>query len=72
MDECDRITDDSLVYLSGGIPAVTIGNSGLPGKGLAGFHTTKDAVSRVDYKNIALVQTLLKQYIESYRIDGRK
>ena len=71
MDECDRITDDSLVYLSGGIPAVTIGNSGLPGKGLAGFHTTADAVSRVDYKNIALVHTLLKQYIESYLTDRR-
>jgi len=66
MDECGKITDDSLVYLSRGIPAVTIGNSGLPGRGLGGFHTTADGVSRVDYKNIALLQKTLKQYIESY------
>ena len=72
MDECNHITDDSLVYLSLGIPAVTIGNSGLPGRGLSGFHTTADSVSRVDYKNIARMQTLLKKYIESYLTDRRK
>lgn len=71
MDECDRITDDSLVYLSLEIPTVTIGNTGLPGAGLGGFHTTQDAVSRVDYTNIALIQKMLKQYIESYMTDRR-
>lgn len=72
MDECGKITDDSLVYLSLGIPAVTIGNSGLPDRGLSGFHTTADNVSRVDYKNIALVQKMLKKYIESFPTDRRK
>ena len=72
MDERDHITDDSLVYLSRGIPTVTIGNTGLPGRGLGGFHTTADAVSRVDYKNIALIQKMLKGYIESYLTDRRR
>lgn len=72
MDECDKITDDSLVYLSLGIPAVTIGNSGRPDLGLSGFHTPADAVSRVDFKNIALLQAALKRLIESYLTDRRK
>jgi hypothetical protein len=58
--------DDSQRFLAAGIPSVTIGNSGLPGYGMTGFHCEKDSLKRVNYHNIELMVAVLGRYIESY------
>ncbi len=60
------ITDDSHRFATVGIPFVTVGNSGLPGMGMGGFHATTDNLERVNYENLQLMITTLEKYIESY------
>ncbi len=61
-----KVADDSQRFMAAGIPSVTIGNSGLPGYGMTGFHGEKDSLQRVNYRNIELMVGVLGRYIESY------
>ena len=60
------ITDDSHRFLTAGIPSVTVGNSGLPGMGMGGFHSNNDNLERVNKENLALMVSVLERYIEDY------
>jgi len=66
MDRAGKISDDSMHFIIGGIPAVTVGNSGLPGQGRAGFHSINDNMKRVNPDNLKRAVKTLKKYIESY------
>ncbi len=61
------ITDDSHRFLTAGIPSVTVGNSGLPGMGMGGFHSVHDNLDRVNEGNLVLMVSVLERYIENYR-----
>ena len=52
--------------MTAGIPAVTIGNSGYPGLGEAGFHSSADNPGRVNIDNLKLMIRVLERYIEGY------
>ena len=58
--------DDAQQFMAAGIPSVTIGNSGVPGCGMAGFHCEQDCLKRVNYANIGLMVEVLGRYITSY------
>jgi hypothetical protein len=60
------ITDDAQRFMSAGIPAITVGNSGLPGLGEGSFHSTMDNPGRVNPDNLKLMITALERYIEGY------
>jgi len=60
------ITDDAQRFMTAGIPAVTIGNSGYPGLGLTSFHSTADNLGRVNLDNLKLMIRVLERYIEGY------
>jgi acetylornithine deacetylase/succinyl-diaminopimelate desuccinylase-like protein len=60
------ITDDAQRFLTAGIPAVTVGNSGLPGPGEGWFHGTADNPERVNQDNLKLMIKALERYIERY------
>jgi hypothetical protein len=60
------ITDDAQRFMAAGIPAITIGNSGLPGLGESGFHSTKDNLGRINQENLRLMVRALERYIEGY------
>ncbi|MBU2512365.1 Zn-dependent exopeptidase M28 [bacterium] len=60
------MTDDSFAFGAIGIPFVTIGNTGLPGLGYGGFHSTTDGMSRVDPENLQRMSLFLEKIIESY------
>lgn len=60
------ITDDSHRFLTVGIPSVTVGNSGLPGMGMGGFHSDSDNLDRVNEENLVLMIETLERYIENY------
>ena len=60
------ITDDAQRFMTAGIPAITIGNSGEPGLGEAGFHSTADNPGRVNIDNLKLMVRVLERYIEGY------
>ena len=60
------ITDDAQRFMTAGIPAITIGNSGEPGLGEAGFHSTADNPGRVNIANLKLMIRVLERYIEGY------
>ncbi len=60
------ITDDSFAFGAVGIPFVTIGNTGLPGLGYGGFHSTADGMERVDPENLQRMALFLEKIIESY------
>ena len=62
----EKITDDAQRFLSAGIPAVTIGHTGLPGKGTARLHCNEDSLDRIDPKNLALLVKALGAFIEGY------
>ena len=66
MDTVDKLTDDSHRFMSAGIPSITVGNSGLPGMGMGGFHSQHDNLDRVNYENLDLMIETLERYIESY------
>ena len=66
MDSCEKITDDSQRFLAAGIPSITVGNSGLPGPGMGGFHSPLDCMNRVVFKNLDLMVLTLGRFIESY------
>jgi hypothetical protein len=67
MDEGGQITDDALHFLRADIPALTIGNTGLPGLGLGGFHAATDSLARVSRNNLDLVLATLGRFIEGHR-----
>ena len=60
------ITDDAQRFMTAGIPSITIGNSGEPGLGEAGFHSTADNPGRVNIDNLKLMIRVLERYIEGY------
>jgi hypothetical protein len=59
-------TDDAQRFMAAGIPAITVGNSGLPGLGASGFHSTKDDPGRINQDNLKLMIRALERYIEGY------
>ncbi|MGD0856082.1 MAG: M20/M25/M40 family metallo-hydrolase, partial [Dehalococcoidia bacterium] len=59
-------TDDAQRFMAADIPAVTISNSGEPGLGVTGFHSTADNPARVNVDNLKLMVRVLERYIESY------
>ncbi len=61
-----KITDDAQRFMAAGIPAITVGNAGIPGLGEGGFHSTKDNFSRVNLENLTLMIKAMERYIESY------
>jgi acetylornithine deacetylase/succinyl-diaminopimelate desuccinylase-like protein len=66
MEPRPALTDDAQRFMSAGIPAITIGNSGLPGLGEGSFHSTMDNPGRVNPDNLKLMIKALEQYIEGY------
>ncbi len=66
MEPRDGIGSDAQRFMAAGIPAVTVGNAGMPGPGEGGFHSTRDSMARVNMENLALVIKTLERYIEGY------
>jgi hypothetical protein len=66
MESHPAITDDAQRFLSAGIPAITVGNSGLPGLGEGWFHSNLDNPGRVNPDNLKLMIHTLERYIEGY------
>ncbi|HDP80011.1 MAG TPA: M20/M25/M40 family metallo-hydrolase [Spirochaetes bacterium] len=66
MDAGKNITDDAYNFLSAGIPAITVGHTGLPGMGEGGFHDVTDCMDRVNKDNLYLMVKTLGKYIEGY------
>ena len=66
MEQRDKLTDDAQRFMAAGIPAITIGNSGLPGLGEVALHSTKDNIERVNIDNLKLMIKALESYIEGY------
>jgi hypothetical protein len=66
MESRPAITDDAQRFMSAGIPAITVGNSGLPGLGEGSFHSTMDNPGRVNPDNLKLMIIALERYIEGY------
>jgi hypothetical protein len=52
MDAGGSITDDALHFLRAGVPAITVGHTGLPGLGEGGFHDVTDCMDRVNPGNL--------------------
>lgn len=66
MDMRDKLGDDSKRFAMAGVPFVTVGHSGLPGRGLGDFHSTHDNMQRVNPENITNMVKTLERYIENY------
>ncbi len=66
MEPREKITDDAQQFMAAGIPAITIGNAGIPGLGEGGFHSPNDNFSRVNMDNLALMIRAVERYIEGY------
>jgi len=66
MEQLPSITDDAQRFMAAGIPAITVGNSGLPGLGVSSFHSTKDDPGRVNPDNLKIMIKALERYIEGY------
>jgi acetylornithine deacetylase/succinyl-diaminopimelate desuccinylase-like protein len=66
MEPRPALTDDAQRFMAAGIPAITVGNSGLPGLGEGWFHSTLDDPGRVNPDNLKLVIRALERYIEGY------
>jgi len=66
MDAERVLGDDTLKFGAAGIPFVTVGHSGIPGRGLGGFHSIHDNMDRVNPENLKLMVKTLGRYIESY------
>jgi hypothetical protein len=60
------ITDDAQRFMAAGIPSITVGNSGLPGLGESGFHSTNDNPARINPDNLKLMIKALERYVEGY------
>jgi len=69
MGTLDRLTSDGQRFMVAGIPTVTIGHSGLPGLGFAGFHSENDNMARVNLDNLKRMVKTLETYIEGYEKD---
>ena len=66
MEPRPAITDDAQRFMAAGMPAITVGNAGLPGLGEGWFHSTRDDPGRVNPDNLILVIKALERYIEGY------
>jgi len=66
MEPRAAITDDAQRFMAAEIPAITVGNAGLPGLGEGWFHSTRDDPGRVNPDNLKLVIRTLEKYIEGY------
>lgn len=60
------ITDDAYHFINAGIPAITVGHTGIPGLGEGGFHDVTDCMDRVNRNNLYLMVKTLGKYIEGY------
>jgi len=65
MEKGESSTDDAVCFMAKGIPSITIYNTGIPGTGLGGFHSSADNLSRIDWQNVNLTLRTLEQLIES-------
>ena len=66
MEPAGKITDDTQRFAAAGIPFITVGNSGIPGMGMGGFHCTDDNMERVNPENIRLMIRTLSVFIEQW------
>jgi len=66
MESRPALTDDAQRFMAVGIPAISVGNSGLPGLGEGSFHSTLDSPERVNPDNLKLMINTLERYIEGY------
>jgi hypothetical protein len=66
MESRPALTDDAQRFMSAGIPAITVGNSGLPGLGEGWFHSNLDNPGRANPDNLKLMIKALERYIEGY------
>jgi acetylornithine deacetylase/succinyl-diaminopimelate desuccinylase-like protein len=66
IEQLPSITDDAQRFMAAGIPAITVGNSGLPGLGVSSFHSTKDDPGRVNPDNLKMMIKALERYIEGF------
>jgi len=66
MESRPALTDDAQRFMSAGIPAITMGNSGLPGLGEGWFHSSLDNPGRLNPDNLNLVIRTIERYIEGY------
>lgn len=66
MDDGGAITDDALNFLRAGVPAITVGHTGIPGLGEGGFHGITDCMDRVNPENLRLMRRTLARYIEDH------
>jgi hypothetical protein len=66
MESRPTITDDAQRFMAAGIPAITVGNAGVPGLGEAGFHSTADDIGRINMENLQMMVRTMELYVESY------
>jgi len=66
IEKGQSITDDAVCFMAAGIPSIRLGNSGLPGMGMGGFHKPTDNLERVNWDNMRRMHLVLMKYIESY------
>lgn len=66
MERAGKITDDTQRFAAVDIPFITVGNSGVPGLGLGGFHCSDDNMDRVNADNIRLMIKTLSAFIEQW------
>jgi len=66
IESLPAITDDAQRFMAAGIPAITVGNSGLPGLGVSSFHSTMDNPGRVNPDNLKMMIKAMERYIEGY------
>jgi acetylornithine deacetylase/succinyl-diaminopimelate desuccinylase-like protein len=66
MDVEKKLTDDSQRFCAAGIPVITVGHTGIPGKGLGGFHSTDDSMERFNQKNLEKMIATIETFIEAY------
>jgi len=66
MESRPAIPADAQRFLAAGIPAVPVGNSGLPGPGEGWLHSIVDNPDRVNRDNLMLMVRALERYIEGH------
>jgi len=60
-----KLTDDSIMFMREGIPAITVGFANEE-YGVSGLHSTKDNLQRVDMNNIHIMVKTLGNVINNY------
>ncbi|MCP4130506.1 MAG: Zn-dependent exopeptidase M28 [bacterium] len=66
----DSLTkDDSIPFATAGVPVITVGHTGKPGMGFAGFHSIHDSMDRFYEPNLIDMKQTVTMVIESYSVD---